>query len=294
MHPIHHALIVGGVHGNELNGIHLIKLLEQPQYRHLVERSHLSVSTLLANPQAVELGRRFVDMDLNRCFSQADLDNQELVNYEQQLAKTIDQSLKARQVDFLIDLHSTTANMGLTLILGSDRPLNLAIAAHLSQLDPHVYVLKLTSNTHQRRLREYCPLSLTLEAGPIAQGTLHAARFFQTQTLITDCLDYINHWNQGSPLAEYTAITVYEQFTSVDFPRDDSGDAIAMIHPDRHGQDYQPMHPGDPLFIQFDGTVLPYKGNETVYPVFVHESAYWTQGIAMYLTRRRSIPIPPL
>ncbi|NET54543.1 MAG: aspartoacylase, partial [Merismopedia sp. SIO2A8] len=156
MQPIRNVLIVGGVHGNELNGIHLVKKFEHPSYRSLIQRSHLSVSTLLANPRAITNGQRYVDVDLNRCFDRSDLSNPALDNWEQQRAKVIALQVKNRPTDFLIDLHTSTANMGLTLLLSSNHPVNLAIAAHLSDRYSFVKVLQVTSQPSNSRLRSLC------------------------------------------------------------------------------------------------------------------------------------------
>ena len=64
-----------------------------------------------------------------------------------------------------------------------------------------------------------------------------------------------------------------------------------MIHPNLQSKDYQPLHPGDPLFITFDGETINYEGNATVYPVFINEAAYYEKSTAMCLTRKREISV---
>lgn len=289
MKHVRNVLIVGGVHGNELNGIYLVKTLEQQPA--LLERSHLTATTLLANSDAIHQNRRYVEMDLNRCFDRDDLTNPDLHLHEQQLAKQIYRQVQAQPIDFVVDLHTTTANMGLTLILSSDHPLNVAIAAHLSILSPLVKILLLSPQSATRRLRGLCPLGFTLEAGAIAQGTLDANLFFASRRLIGETLDYWNCWNQGNMPSLPSEATVYEHVQTLDFPRDADGNVIAMVHPDRHGQDYGAIAPGDPLFMGFDGSVIPYDGQDVLYPIFIQESAYWEKGIAMYLTRKKQMPI---
>ena len=56
--------VVGGTHGNEPVGIEVIQHLE----RRPPEDAMHSFETFWANPKAFELGRRFVDSDLNRTF----------------------------------------------------------------------------------------------------------------------------------------------------------------------------------------------------------------------------------
>ncbi len=59
-----------------------------------------------------------------------------------------------------------------------------------------------------------------------------------------------------------------------------------MIHPQLQFKDYKPLHPGNPMFITFDGKDIFYEGDSTTYPVFINEVAYYEKGIAMYLTRK--------
>ena len=80
--------IVGGIHGNELLGVYLVKKFRK--FPQLIDRYGFRVTTLLANPQAIESRKRYIDTDLNRCFALQDLANPALVNYEQILAKKID------------------------------------------------------------------------------------------------------------------------------------------------------------------------------------------------------------
>ncbi len=61
---IKRVAIVGGTHGNELTGVYLIKKFAQ--FPELVHRQSFECLTLLANPQAVQENRRYIDRDLNR------------------------------------------------------------------------------------------------------------------------------------------------------------------------------------------------------------------------------------
>jgi aspartoacylase len=64
-----------------------------------------------------------------------------------------------------------------------------------------------------------------------------------------------------------------------------------MIHPQLQCQDYQPLKPGDPIFLTFDGKAIAYEGNSTVYPVFINEAAYYEKGIAMSFTQKQEVII---
>ncbi len=71
--PIKNVALVGGTHGNELTGISLVKKYEQNY--HLIKRDSFEILTLLANPQAIAAGKRYIDTDLNRSFNPEDLQN---------------------------------------------------------------------------------------------------------------------------------------------------------------------------------------------------------------------------
>jgi aspartoacylase len=293
MEPIKRVAIIGGTHGNELTGAYLIKKFEQ--FPALVRRSTFETITLFGNPRAFEMGRRYLDKDLNRCFLTKDLLNPTLSSYEDQRAKTIHHLLGPKghpAVDLILDLHSTTANMGITLILSSHHPFNLQLAAYLSQLDPQIRVFSWgQSSQDSSLLRSLCEQGLAIEVGPVAQGVLHAEFFQRTEALVHQILDYLERTNQGNPPSIARNLTLYQFIGSIDYPRDEKGDIQAMIHPKLQGKDYEPLRPGDPLFLTFDNQTIAYKGELTVYPVFINEAAYYEKGIAVYLAKLQPLYI---
>ncbi len=294
MNPIQQVAIVGGTHGNELTGAYLVKKFEQ--FPHLVQRSSFNTLTLLGNPRAFEVNRRYTEKDLNRCFLSQDLQNPLLLTYEEQRAKDIDALLRPKNqppVDIIIDLHSTTANMGLTLILSNNHPFNLQWAAYLTALNPQVKVFRWASPAHDTPfLRSLCPLGGAIEVGAIAQGVLDAELFQQTEALIQALLDYFEAYNQGNIRQISPTLTLYQGTETVDYPRSDRGEIAAMIHPQLQNKDYEPLHPGDPMFLTFEGRAIAYEGTSTVYPVFINEAAYYEKGIAMCLTVRQEVVLP--
>lgn len=93
--------IVGGVHGDETCGSDAIDILrhEFSEGRKLLNGELL---TIIANSKALKSGKRFIDFDLNRAFG-----NSSAIGYEAELAQQISPYLA--NVDYLIDLHSTSA-----------------------------------------------------------------------------------------------------------------------------------------------------------------------------------------
>ena len=287
MNQIKRIVIVGGTHGNELTGIHLIKKFERiPK---LIERSSFESQTVLANPKAHKIGKRYVDTDLNRCFRRQDLEDYGLSSYEAQRAKVIYQTFGTGgrlEANFVVDLHSTTANMGLTMILGSKHSFNLRLAAYLSYVNPNVKVLySPIRNQDSPYLDSICKLGCTIEVGAVAQGVLNASLFQQTEELVGQVLDYLEAYNKGMPLSIKDSLIVYRYVQAIDYPRNESGEIMAMIHPQLQFRDYEPLHPGDKMFLTFDGEEIAYCSNSTAYPVFINEAAYYEKGIAMSITQ---------
>lgn len=295
MNQIKRVAIVGGTHGNELTGIYLVKKFEREP--NLIARSTFETIALLANPKACEIGKRYIDIDLNRCFLRQDLENPNLSSYEAQRAKEIYHIFSSKNTeysDLIIDLHSTTAHMGLTFILDSRHPFNLRLAAHLTSFYPNLKVLASgTQNEDSSVLRSISQLGCTLEVGAVAQGVLDGTLFQQTEELVGTILDCIEADNQGTIPPVKNPLTIYQKIQSIDYPRNESGELQAMIHPRLQFRDYEPLNPGDPMFLTFDGESVLYEGKSTVYPVFINEAAYYEKGIAMYLTQPQKCIIPP-
>jgi N-acyl-aromatic-L-amino acid amidohydrolase len=142
------------MHGNELTGIYLIKKFEN--LPNLIQRSNFQTVTFIANPKAYEIGKRYLDTDLNRCFLKQDLANSSLSSYEAKRAQQISQIFGkggSLEADFVIDLHSTTSNMGLTLILRSLQSHYIEFAAYLQSVKPEIKKLcSLISDTENSHL----------------------------------------------------------------------------------------------------------------------------------------------
>ncbi|KAM7394330.1 hypothetical protein PAMP_021142 [Pampus punctatissimus] len=66
--PLSCVAICGGTHGNELSGVYIVR---EMQKRKVGKAGSVSVTTVLTNPLAVDACRRYIDTDLNRCFTNA-------------------------------------------------------------------------------------------------------------------------------------------------------------------------------------------------------------------------------
>ncbi|MEH2402550.1 aspartoacylase [Nostoc sp.] len=290
MSQIKRVAIVGGNHGNELTGIHLVKRFQQ--YPNLINKASFETLALLGNLKAIEEGKRYIDKDLNRCFTNQGLQNQQLSSYEDTRAKAIQQILQPQNqpfVDVIVDLHSTTANMGLSLIFCDLHPFLLRLGAYLSSINPMVKIFVNRQSKEGGFLRSLCQLGFVIEVGAVAQNILNAELFQQTEQLIYAILDYFEGCNQGNIPQRNSTLTLYQYIQTIDYPRSNAygGEIQAMIHPQLQFRDYEPLNPGDPIFLTFEGKDIFYEGESTVYPIFINEAAYYEKGIAMYLTQKQ-------
>lgn len=93
--------VMGGVHGNEVCGTLAIKkLINEIENNEVTLAKGALVLIPVANPQAHELGKRFIEENLNRVFLQTENPK----SYEQCLANSIIPHLL--ECDALLDLHS--------------------------------------------------------------------------------------------------------------------------------------------------------------------------------------------
>lgn len=214
--PIKTVTISGGTHGNEYTGIWCIKAIEKQ--RELLaakaeasnvsdnkvinvfkEYPSLSIKTLLANPKAYMANRRFIDTDMNREFSINKLqrtcsededttcDAQTSLPYESIRAKEIESMFGAPKTgstdshpDIVIDLHTTTANMGITLIFTEGDALMSAAAAYALHKckteykyeNVHILLLPKTDKEHRTHLPSVGKHDFTIEVGPTPQGVV--------------------------------------------------------------------------------------------------------------------------
>ncbi|BAY61159.1 aspartoacylase [Calothrix brevissima NIES-22] len=291
-HSINRVLIVGGTHGNELIGVYSVKLFQQ--HPELIHRATFESLTLLANPQAVKAGRRYIDKDLNRCFLEENLEDGTLVNYEDLLAKNINHIYGQNgkyPVDFIVDLHSTTSNMGVTVLFDDDKQFNLQLAAYLNYLHPEIKIYSSGSSGRGKHgLRSRAKFAIGIEVGAIPQGVVNADLFLKTQSIVYATLDYLEFYNQNKLPNFSKSFTLYKYTKKIDYPHNENGEITAMIHPDLQFKDYEALAPGDPIFLTFNGETIAYTDALT-YPVFVNEAAYYEQSTAMCFTQKHQITI---
>ncbi len=282
--------VVGGTHGNEKSGVWVVRAMrEHPdRFRH----HGLDVLSLLANPEAETRNLRYLDRDLNRCFG-PELDNTTASDphaRERGRARAIASEL--RDTDLLVDVHNSTAAMGLTWILTDRNPWCWWLAWKSLGDDARTRIL-FTPETPGTNvfLPSISRGEICLEIGPVPHG-VHShwaadAAITTVERLLARLADVAPDFDPRAALGEADFVYHLGQ-PSVDYPRGPDGDVRAILHRDRLGQDYMPLPDGAPLFVDpVDGTTTPWRG-PTIHPVFVGESAYVEKGIAFTPTLLRS------
>lgn len=286
------VLIVGGTHGNERTGVQLIRRLRSnPQE---LERGSFKAETLLANELAIEQNRRYLDQDLNRCFCDSLLKDKPK-NREQVRAQEINRLFGPKgansQTDWIIDLHTTTANMGMTLVVQQNDPLALDMALYVQQQMPgSVIFYEENSTDADPFLCSIAKHGFLIEVGPIAQGLLRWQVFEQTRIALAHVLDFIDLQINGNvPLPSPREAEVYQFIKKLHLPRDNKGEINGMIHPDLQDKDYHQLSPGEPIFILDSGETLLFEYPEAVHVAFVNEAAYYDQAHGLSLMRKRRL-----
>ena len=290
---INKVAITGGTHGNELTGVYLInKYKKNPR---LVKRDSFQTLFMHTNVGAIKKCTRYIDKDLNRTFIKKDLANPMKYSYEDILAKNINEKLgpkgaKKTAVDFIVDLHSTTSDMGLSLVIDNDSKLTWQIAAYLKEMEPDLHIFRWMGDTKEVSfVNSITKDGLAIEVGPIPQGVLRADLFFKTEKLVGYILDYFENYNTDKTNKTYKTIEIYDHIKLLDFPRSKDGEINATVHPNLQDNGYYKLTKGDPLFVTLEGNVINYEEENEVYALFINEAAYYEKGFAMCLAEKKSI-----
>ncbi|ODP99341.1 aspartoacylase [Salinivibrio sp. SS3] len=276
--------IVGGTHGNEFSGIYALKQWQSNPA--ITARDSFSTEHVFANPSAYSANKRYVDCDLNRQFDPKLLADYSLANYEQSRAKALNQQLGPKgdpRVDFIIDLHNTTSNMGPTLILLTLDMFNKQLAAYISERMPDAIIL-VEDHIEPIQHAFLCSVGkqgVIVEVGPQPQSVLRHDVMESMQEMTTHILDFVHLFNIDKVPALPRSITAYRYKETLHLPQNAHGERIGMVHQHVQDKDFQPIQPGEPLFMCFDGTELTWQGDYTAYPHFINEAAYYDNNIAM-------------
>ena len=192
--------------------------------------------------------------------------------------------------DVAIDLHTTTANMGTSIVMYGRRIKDFCLAALLQ----HKFGLPIY--LHEKDLKqtgflvEAWPCGLVLEIGSVAQNFYDPKIINRFLIIISSLRDEINKLkNNQIRLPKDLVVHVHQG--SIDYPRDKNGNINALIHPERINQDWKPIKKDAPLFLDMEGKTKTYTDEDTIWPVFIGEVAYKEKNIAMSFTKKEVVSV---
>lgn len=287
---IKQVALVGGTHGNELTGIYLLN--KYRQFPKLLGKHSFEVELFTANPEAQRANRRYIDRDLNRSFKQADLDDNSLFGHENELAKQINQKLGPKgssRTDMIIDLHTSTAPMGINLVLTKTDSFHLMLADYVQQRMDNVSIT-LEKMPDHHFLMSVAPQHVLVEIGATAQGQLRQDVFDKTEETTQLIFKFLNEYNQHQLPQPSESIDVYQYFDVMFLPTDINGDISGMIHHSIQDQDFTKLQSGQPIFSLFNGEEVLYE-DEDCYMSFINEAAYYDEKKAFAMSKKKTFHI---
>ena len=272
------VLIFGGTHGNEWTGVYAIT-----KYAGELKTSfpELDIHFIHANPEAFKLNRRFKDEDLNRAFQF--LNENHTDSYEHLRAREI-KNLIEKETCFVLDLHTTTSNMGNTLIISHNEKVNFQIAAELLKNLKDTRIIY-SPDTHRKYLASQSHFGMMIEVGPVANGVINSKTLESTLALMKEFLRSV------STLSSLTggSTEIYEEVEDIFYPENEHGELMAYIHPTFQDKDFTPIAGSYTPFRTFHGEDGEMETKEELYPIFINEAAYYPRKLAFTLCKKRAM-----
>jgi aspartoacylase len=271
------VIIVGGTHGNEWTGITIVKHYQDSLKKKFPQ---LELEFLFANPESYNLNKRFKDEDLNRAFQFLD---QNKASYEHTRAREI-KSLIQKKECLVIDLHTTTSNMGKTIIISEFNPIIFSLCAKLQEEFADCRVIG-APDPSKKYLASQSEHGMILEVGPVANGIVIADILESTLAMLECLLDGIAKQKQS----EKRELKIYQEAQDIYYPENEKGDVNGYIHSLIQGKDFLPLKGKFKAFKTFQGDDIELENEEELYPIFINEAAYYSQKLAFTLCRKMSI-----
>ena len=279
-------LIVSGTHGNEINPIWAVNQFSNQKN---ILDNDIEYKFILGNPLAYEKGYRYIDTDLNRSFVRGN--NPDQSSYELNRANFLVEKFGfngSEPCEIVIDLHTTTANMGTSIVMYGRRRKDFCLAALLQ----HKFGLPIYLHEKDEKqtgfLVEAWPCGLVIEIGSVAQNFYDPKIINRFLIILSSLRNEINKL-KNNLIKLPKELIVFVHLGSIDYPREKNGNINGLIHPERMNKDWNSIKRGDPLFLDIQGNTLIYEGEEIIWPVFIGEVAYKEKNIAMSYTRKEVI-----
>ena len=285
------VLLVSATHGNEINASWFIS--EWIENKSILNTHDFQVFPLIGNPVALKACKRYIDRDLNRSFQSSLLTKSDLHEYEVSRAKELLNLYGPKgstPCQIAIDLHSTTAEMGNSLVVYGRRPADLAFVSLIqARLGLPVYLHE-GDSSQTGFLVEAWPCGFVIEIGPVPQGLIKSEIVEQLRIVLAICFEEMAKIKLGK-VQFPDQLVVHSHVSSVDFPRDENGKPNFLIHELFQGQDWSPIQNGETLFKNLIGETKSLEIEGTFSPVFINEAAYAEKNIAFSLTKKEFINI---
>lgn len=263
------VLVFGGTHGNEWTGVIAVTRYEKVLKSHYPE---LDLELILANPEAHKINQRFRDEDLNRAFQFFNEDRKG--SYEHARARELKRMIDSAPC-FVIDLHTTTSNMGPTVIVSHPNQKNLHLCALLKAIVPDCKII-VSPDPHRKYLASQSDYGLMIEVGPVPNGVINPFVLEKTMVVLQAILTVLR---KNAPMASGT-LECFEEIEDMYYPEN------SYIHPSFQGQDFAPLRGKYTPFKTFEGTDIFYETREELFPIFINEAAYYPQKLAFTLCRK--------
>ena len=282
-------LIVDGTHGSEINPIWAVNQLNKEQNN---VNKDIEYKYIIGNPLAYEKGSRYVDSDLNRSFNSNNQNTEKNTNnYEINRAKFLVEKYGingAEPCQIAVDLHTTTANMGTSIVMYGRRIKDFCFAAVLQNKFGLPIYLHEKDKRQTGFLVEAWPCGLVIEIGPVAQNFYDSKIINRFLIIISSLREEINKLKKNL-ISLPKNLIVHVHQGSIDYPRTTNGDINGLIHPERMNKDWKLTKKGDPLFLDNEGNTLRYLEQDIIWPVFIGEVAYKEKKIAISFTKKEVI-----
>lgn len=271
---VQRILIVSGTHGNEINPVWAV---EQFNRKENSLNNGIEYEYIIGNPAAYEKGCRYVDVDLNRSFKESEnFDQHKNSFYETNRANFLVDEFGiegSKPCQIAIDLHTTTANMGTSIVMYGRRSKDFCLAALLQNKFGLPIYLHEKDKAQTGFLVEAWPCGLVIEIGAVAQNFYDQNIINRFSLILSSLREEIDKLkNKLIELPKELVVHVHQG--SIDYPRDEKGDIDGIIHPERINQDWKMIKKGDPLFLDSQGIIHKYEWDQLIWPVFIGEVAY--------------------
>lgn len=263
------VLVFGGTHGNEWTGVMAVT-----RYKEELKGKYqnLDLEFILANPEAYKLNKRFKDEDLNRAFQFLKENRKD--SYEHHRAREIKQLIGSDPC-FVIDLHTTTSNMGPTVIVAQPNRKNLYTCALLKGMVPDCRII-ISPDLTRKYLVGQSDYGLMIEVGPVANGVVDALVLEKTLEILHSILVIL----MKNETPEEGEMECFEEIEDVYYPEG------TYIHSSFQGKDFRSILGAYTPFKSYDGKDISRETLEELFPIFINEAAYYPQKLAYTLCRK--------